>query len=143
MIFYPITVLLLAAFLLLLRFRVFIYVLVMLALFCGLTEIMGTAKPVKVEWRSVKSLTVISYQLEEKKAIYVWYSTKRGPVAYRYPWNINMAKALQRAFKRKRKLGDGTIKAIGPFDDYSGRDKDAHKNKFKFIKPQMKRKDSE
>jgi len=61
-------------------------------------ELLGHPKPIAVEWRSGEA-TVIAYDFDEGRAIYVWlaWPEEDVPRAYALPWDEHVAREIAEA----------------------------------------------
>jgi len=86
--------------------------------YASLTHLLGRPKPVALEWmnRAGQEVTVLSTQLIEDKAIYLWIRLPDSDVPFSYglPWNEQMARQIRDAEKAAER--DGTqVKSRIPF----------------------------
>ena len=84
----------------------------------ALAELLSQPKPTSLEWvqRSADEAVVLSAQMQEDQAIYLWlaFAPDTPPRAYALPWSLETAKQLQQALKQAE--NDGTrVKMNRPF----------------------------
>jgi len=75
--------------------------------YAGSVDLMGTPKPMKLEWRTPEHATVLAAKMREGEAIYVWLQSPdaKAPRAYALPWNMQMAQQLQNAMHEREARG--------------------------------------
>jgi len=82
----------------------------LVVLMATLLESSGTPRDIRTEWRSVRDATLISSQLDEPNAIYLWVSLDdRTPVSYVLPWNIKIAEQIRKAGEEAKENGRAGI----------------------------------
>jgi hypothetical protein len=85
----------------------------------ALTELLSHPKPMTLEWaqRSLPQANVISAQMIEDKAIYLWlgFEGEEQPRSYSLPWTRNMAEQLQEAQREAEANGTGVMVSM-PFE---------------------------
>jgi hypothetical protein len=76
-----------------------LYPALFLAIVGSTVDILGAAKPLRLEWRVASEWQVLSYHLDEGVGIYVWLVRpgETEPRAYRLPWDVREAEKLQQA----------------------------------------------
>lgn len=69
--------------------------------YAGSVDLMGTPKPIRLEWRTPDRPTVIAARMREGEAIYVWLQAPdaREPRSYILPWSTRTAQQLQDALR--------------------------------------------
>lgn len=86
--------------------------------YVALAELLSRPKPVGIEWakRNAPDATVLSAQLQEGKAIYLWLMLKGHdePRAYVLPWSKRMARQLHETRREARKKGSKVMMRL-PF----------------------------
>jgi hypothetical protein len=89
------------------------------AAYMSLSEMLSRPKPVGNEWarRELAEATVISSQMVEDQAIYLWLSIEgiEEPRAYALPWNEKVARQLQGA-RRNAEARGTNVKMKNPFE---------------------------
>ena len=85
----------------------------------SLVTLLGGPKPANLEWAlaTVPDATVIGATMREHEAIYLWlkFEDNPEPLSYALPWNLEMAKELQKAMRQAK--GSGTkVRMRKPFD---------------------------
>jgi hypothetical protein len=79
------------------------------ATYLSLSEMLSRPKPVETEWfrRTVAEATVISSQMREGKAIYIWLGIDGTdePRAYALPWSEDVARQLHGAQRNAEENG--------------------------------------
>ncbi len=93
--------------------------LMMATAYTGLVNLLGRPKPANLEWAlaAVPDATVLGATMRENEAIYLWLKFKDNPEpqSYALPWNLEMAKELQKAMRQAQ--GRGTkVRMRKPFD---------------------------
>ena len=87
--------------------------------YLALTELLSRPKPASIEWaqRNVPEAVVISSQMVEERAIYLWLAIEGldQPRAYSLPWSEELAKQLHRAGRTAESEGS-QVKMRQPFD---------------------------
>ena len=88
------------------------------AAYASLTQLLGRPKPVDLEWtyRMADEATVLSTQLIEGKAIYLWLRLPdvEEPLSYTLPWNEQLARQLHGAQREAKQKGT-KVKTRKPF----------------------------
>jgi len=69
--------------------------------YAGSVDLMGSPKPIQLEWRTPEKPTVIAARMREGEAIYVWLQPPdaREPRSYVLPWSARTAQQLQDAMR--------------------------------------------
>jgi hypothetical protein len=75
----------------------------------GRVRIIGSAKPVTLEWRHLAGSEIIGVKLVENVAIYLWLDRNGEPAAYKLPWSVGDAQSLQDGIKRMGEQGGGKM----------------------------------
>jgi hypothetical protein len=93
--------------------------LLMATAYSGLVNLLGRPKPANLEWvlATVPDATVLGATMREREAIYLWlkFEDNPEPLSYALPWNLEMAKELQKAMRQAK--GNGTkVRMRKPFD---------------------------
>lgn len=87
--------------------------------YSSLSELMSRPKPVAMEWlrRELPEATLLSANMQENKAIYLWLKVPEvdEPRAYTLPWNRKLAEQLQEAQREAQKNRNG-VRVRRPFD---------------------------
>lgn len=85
----------------------------------GIVDLLGRPKPTRMEWvqRHGEEADVLASRIVEGKAIYLWLGMpgEAEPRAYVLPWDLETAKALQKAVEQAAKDG-GQARAVLPFE---------------------------
>lgn len=86
--------------------------------YAGSVDLMGTPKPMKLEWRPPGKATVLAARMHEGEAIYVWLQTPdaKAPRAYALPWNTQTAQQLQSALQEREARGSPVKMTLAPPD---------------------------
>ena len=85
------------------------------AVAAGLAEMQSRAKPINLEWRSVKTANVLWYELREGASIQLLLGLPSGPRFYVMPWDGQAAEQLIQG-SRKAALTGGMVKMNRPFE---------------------------
>lgn len=93
--------------------------LLMSTAYTGLVNLLGRPKPANLEWAmaAVPDATVLGATMRENEAIYLWlkFAEYPEPQSYALPWNLEMAKELQKAMRQAE--GRGTkVRMRKPFE---------------------------
>ena len=84
----------------------------------ALVDLLGKPKPQSLEWAlgAVPGATVLSAELRENEAIFLWlrFDSVPEPRAYALPWSMARARQLHEAMARARAEG-GAVRMRGPF----------------------------
>ncbi len=77
------------------------YVLLIGIVYAGSVDLLGSPKPMRLEWRMPGQATVLAARVQEGEAIYLWLQTPtmKEPRAYALPWDMQMAQQLQNAMQ--------------------------------------------
>ena len=69
--------------------------------YAGSIDLMGSPKPIGLEWHKPDKPTVIAARMREGEAIYVWLQQPdaKEPRSYVLPWDVKMAQQLQDAMR--------------------------------------------
>jgi hypothetical protein len=96
---------------------VFVFVLLIGAVYAGSIDLLSLPKPVRLEWRSLAKAEVLGASIREGKAIYVWLRIGDSPEprSYMLPWNTEVAQQLQDAMQAGQANGTG-VEVSRPFD---------------------------
>ncbi len=93
--------------------------LLMASAYTSFVHLLGRPKPANLEWAlaAVPDATVLGATMRENEAIYLWlkFEDNPEPQSYALPWNLEMAKELQKAMRQAE--GRGTkVRMRKPFE---------------------------
>jgi hypothetical protein len=93
-----------------------LFILLLALVFGGSAELLGRAKPLRLERRDVASAKVVGAALREGDAIYLWLELPGVPEprAYVLPWDLRAAEELQQAQAAAEAMGTG-VEMANPF----------------------------
>lgn len=85
-----------------------VFVTLIAVVYGGGVEVLGRAKPMRLEWRDATEAQVVGAVPVENEGIYVWLSMPGSPqpIAYVLPWSLKDAEQLQTAMSKAE--ADGT-----------------------------------
>lgn len=84
------------------------YLVTVLAIYAGATEMLGNPKPYSLEWRDLEGVPVIGFRADrEQKRVYVWTLRNGEPVAYALPLRDDEKTAdIEMRFRRRQVTGE-------------------------------------
>jgi len=86
------------------------------AVHAGAVDLLGSPKPLRLEWRGLDKATVLAASMHEGEAVYVWVKTASAPAprAYVLPWDTRMAQQLQDAVQKRESSGAPVRMTVSP-----------------------------
>lgn len=86
-----------------------LFVLLVAFVYGGMIEVLGRAKPARLEWRDLQQAEVLGSSMRENEAIFVWLQLPGDPEprAYVLPWSMDTAQGLQTAMEESEANGNG------------------------------------
>jgi hypothetical protein len=92
------------------------FVLLSGAVYAGAVDLLGSPKPLRLEWRGLDKATVLAASMQEGEAVYVWVKTASAPAprAYVLPWDTRMAQQLQDAVQKREASGAPVQMTVSP-----------------------------
>jgi hypothetical protein len=86
-----------------------LFVMLVTMVYGGSIEVLGRAKPVRLEWRDLEQAEVLGSSMRENEVIYVWLQPRgeTEPRLYALPWSMETAQGLQAAMEESEANGNG------------------------------------